>query len=344
MFVSILVECLKVVNLERLGMMRGGLSKEGGAKFWGAGVERGNKLGSGGESAQLVADAAFFCSDEYFDYLVYRELARREGHSARRELLERLSEMERKHFEFWRGFSGASEPRISRLRLYLIVLLRRLLGVMFVIKLLERHESEVIARYRGVLSRLEGGVRRKVEEFLNEEEMHEKVLLSQIDEPVLRYVGFIALGLSDSVIEVTGVHAGFLGVTASTLVAGVAGIIVGLAASISMGVAAYLKAKSELRSRPITSGGVTGVAYILSTVLLALPYFLTHDMLLAFTSSIALAVLLAGLFTYYVSVVQDMGFKREMLENTSLLLGTAAVTFIFGEFIGSAFGIRGAFH
>ncbi|GBC70888.1 hypothetical protein HRbin02_00660 [Candidatus Calditenuaceae archaeon HR02] len=291
----------------------------------------------------LAADAAFFCNDEYFDYLVYKELAKRESRGARRELLERLSEMERKHFEFWRNYAGASKPRVSKLRLYLIVMLRKFLGVMFVIKLLERHESEVIAQYRRALSRLEGEVRRKVEEFLNDEEMHEKALLSQIDEPVLRYVGFIALGLSDSVIEVTGVHAGFLGVTASTLVAGVAGVIVGLAASISMGVAAYVKAKSELRSRPITSGAVTGVAYILSTVLLALPYFLTHDMLLAFTSSVALAVLLAGLFTYYLSVVQDMGFKREMLENISLLLGTAIVTFLFGELLGSAFGIRGSF-
>lgn len=300
-------------------------------------------MGSRGEPAMLAADAAFFCNDEYFDYLVYKELAKRESRGARRELLERLSEMERKHFEFWRNYAGASKPRVSKLRLYLIVMLRKFLGVMFVIKLLERHESEVIAQYRRALSRLEGEVRRKVEEFLNDEEMHEKALLSQIDEPVLRYVGFIALGLSDSVIEVTGVHAGFLGVTASTLVAGVAGVIVGLAASISMGVAAYVKAKSELRSRPITSGAVTGVAYILSTVLLALPYFLTHDMLLAFTSSVALAVLLAGLFTYYLSVVQDMGFKREMLENISLLLGTAIVTFLFGELLGSAFGIRGSF-
>ncbi|MEM0481640.1 MAG: VIT1/CCC1 family protein [Nitrososphaerota archaeon] len=300
-------------------------------------------MGSRDSSDPLRRDAAFFCNDEYFDYIVYRELARRESHGARRELLERLADMERNHFEFWRTYAGASKPRVSRLRLHLIVLLRKFLGVMFVIKLLERHESEVIVRYKSALSRLGGEVRGKVEEFLNEEEMHEKTLLSQIEEPVLRYIGFIALGLSDSVIEVTGVHAGFLGVTASTLVAGVAGIIVGLAASISMGVAAYLKAKSELRSRPITSGAVTGVAYILSTALLALPYFLTHDMLLAFTSSVALAVLLAGLFTYYLSIVQDVGFKREMLENTSLLLGTALVTFFFGELIGAAFGLRGSF-
>lgn len=298
-----------------------------------------------GTSDRLTAaDAEFFCKDEYFDHVVYRELARAERDGQRRELLERLSEMEEKHYRFWSGYAGPARMRGLRLRLFLILLLRRLMGVVFVIKLLERHESEVVARYRRLLEGLDGEVREKVEEFLRDEEVHEKSLMSQIDEPVLRYIGFVALGLSDSIIEITGVHAGFLGVTASTLVAGVAGLIVGFAASISMGVAAYLKAKSELRHRPISSGLVTGLAYMLSTVLLAFPYFLTHEMLAAFAGSVAFAVLLATVFSYYVAVVQDLGFRREALENTALLLGTAVATYLFGEALGTAFGIRAAIH
>jgi chromosome segregation ATPase len=49
----------------------------------------------------------------------------------------------------------------------------------------------VVRRYREVLKRVEGDVREKVEEFLRDEEEHERVLLSQIDEPLLRYIGFI---------------------------------------------------------------------------------------------------------------------------------------------------------
>ncbi|MCS7117588.1 MAG: VIT1/CCC1 family protein [Thaumarchaeota archaeon] len=300
---------------------------------------------SGGfkSSRQSISeDAEFFSKDEYFDHVVYRELARMERDGPRRELLERLSEMEDKHYRFWSGYAEAAQVRGLRLRLFFILLLRKLMGIVFVIKLLERHESEVVARYRRVLERLDGDLREKVEEFLRDEEVHEKSLMSQLDEPVLKYIGFVALGLSDSIIEITGVHAGFLGVTASTLVAGVAGLIVGFAASISMGVAAYLKAKSELRHTPISSGLVTGLAYMVSTVLLAFPYFLTHDMITAFAASVSLAVCLATLFTYYVAVVQDLGFKREALENTALLMGTAIATYLFGEALGSAFGIRGA--
>ncbi|MCS7094695.1 MAG: rubrerythrin family protein, partial [Thaumarchaeota archaeon] len=149
-------------------------------------------------SEQLVAeDAEFFSKDEYFDHVVYRELARMEKNGPRRELLERLSEMEDKHYRFWSGYAKATQVRELRLQLFFILLLRRLMGIVFVIKLLERHESEVVARYRRVLERLDGDLREKVEEFLRDEEVHERSLMSQLDEPLLKYIGFVALGLSD---------------------------------------------------------------------------------------------------------------------------------------------------
>ncbi len=295
------------------------------------------------EAYDITSDARFFCDDEHFDHLIYSELARRERNDSRRELLEKLAEMERKHYEFWQSLVPSHKPKFKALRFRAILLLKAILGLTFVTKLLERHESEVVRRYRELLERVDGEVREKVEEFLRDEEEHERTLLSQIDEPLLRYIGFIALGLSDSMIEVTGVHAGFLGVTAATIIAGVAGLIVGFAASISMGVAAYLKAKSELRSKPVTSGLITGVAYLLSTVLLAVPYFMTHDMLLAFSGSVVVAILLTSFFTYYVAVINDTSFRREVVESVALILGTAAATFFFGEFLGNLFGIHGYF-
>jgi VIT1/CCC1 family predicted Fe2+/Mn2+ transporter len=60
-------------------------------------------------------------------------------------------------------------------------------------------------------------------------------------------MSFIVLGLADAIIEITCVHVGFLGVTSSTLIAGVAGLVVGFAASISMASAAYLQAKPKFQ-------------------------------------------------------------------------------------------------
>jgi VIT1/CCC1 family predicted Fe2+/Mn2+ transporter len=45
-------------------------------------------------------------------------------------------------------------------------------------------------------------------------------------------------------------------------------------------------------------------------------------------------------FSFYVSVLNEVSFKREALENTLLLFGTALATYFFGELLGQIFGIK----
>ena len=61
----------------------------------------------------------------------------------------------------------------------------------------------------------------------------------------------------------------------------------------------------------------------------------------AFGVSTLFAVAMSMGFTFYVSVVNETKLGRELIENTSLLLGTAVATYFFGELIGSIFGVRG---
>lgn len=288
----------------------------------------------------LAREAAQFVQDEYFDWTVYTALAEVEEDAQRKQLLSSLAEKELQHYEFWKAISGQDGKKTNGVVLHLLLLMRKVVGLVFTMKFLELHEREVVQRYREWLPRLEAEDRERLSAIVQDEEEHERYFVSQVDEPVLRYIGFIALGLSDAIIEITGVHAGFLGVTGSTLMAGIAGLVVGFAASISMGVAAYLKAKSEARSKPLTSAVVTGISYLLAVIVLALPYFLTHNMLTAFVVSVVLAVCLSVAFTFYVSVVNETNFKREVLENTSLLLGTAFATYLFGELLGAIFGVQ----
>jgi len=284
-------------------------------------------------------EAAQFVQDEYFDWTVYAALSEMEKDAHRKQLLFSLAEKEYQHYEFWKAIAGRDGRKPNRVVFKLLLLMRRVVGLVFTMKFLELHEREVVQKYREWLPHLAAEYREQLSTIVQDEEEHERFFVSQVDEPVLRYIGFIALGLSDAIIEITGVHAGFLGVTGSTLMAGIAGLVVGFAASISMGVAAYLKAKSETRSKPITSAVVTSISYLLAVVVLALPYFLTQDMLVAFGISVLLAVLLSMAFTFYVSVVNETNFKREVLENTLLLLGTAVATFLFGELLGVIFGV-----
>lgn len=292
------------------------------------------------QNTHLVAHAHRFMHDEYFDWTVYTALAERERDGQRQKLLRSLAETEHQHYRFWKSITNGDVPKVNRVAVGLLVLMRTIVGLVFTMKFLELHEHRVVEAYKRWLPELTTDQQSQLKAIIEDEEKHEEYFVSQVDEAIIRYMGFIALGLSDAIIEVTGVHAGFLGVMRSTLVAGIAGLIVGFAACISMGVAAYLKAKSETRKSPLTSAFITSFSYLLAVVFLALPYFLTEDMLTAFWVSVGLAILMSVAFTFYVSVVNVTNFKREVTENTLLLLGTAFATYLFGDFLRNIFDIE----
>jgi VIT1/CCC1 family predicted Fe2+/Mn2+ transporter len=291
-----------------------------------------------------VEKAREFCIDEYRDHLIYKTLAEREKNPGRRRILEKLSEEEYKHYLFWRKLLREEcDAKVGKLFLWIVIISRLVFGLTFTLKMLERGEEKTIAEYKDYLDNLEGEDRRMLEEIIKDEETHENSLMSQIDEAVVKYMSFIVLGLADAIVEITGVHAGFLGVTSSTLVAGIAGLVVGFSAAISMASAAYLQAKHDFERNPVSSALVTGLSYIGAVVVLAAPYFATHRMLLAFTASITLAITLIAIFTFYGSVVFDKKFLREFIESTGLMLGTAFAAYFFGELLGVYFGVRGVF-
>jgi vacuolar iron transporter family protein len=151
------------------------------------------------------------------------------------------------------------------------------------------------------------------------------------------YVGFVALGLADAIVEVTGVHAGFLGVAGSTLIAGVAGLIVGFSAGISMGSAAYIQSKQDISKSPLASGLTTGISYMICAICLALPYFFIEAMLMAFVVSTCIGVILLGSFTYYGTRGSERKFWREFSESTILLFITAAASYVLGTVFGKTF-------
>ncbi len=286
-----------------------------------------------------------FCVDEYTDFLIYTHLAEREKRDDFKQLLQKMAGQEFKHYEFWKSVSGRDcSLQIPRWKLTLITLSRILFGLTFTIKLLERHEEQVINAYRQFIPKLLPDSAARLSEILKDEELHEKSLVAELNEGVVRYIGFIALGLADAVVEITGVHAGFLGATTKTLVAGVAGLIVGLSAAIAMAAAAYIQARHEGVKNPIPSALATGIAYLVAVVLLAAPYFVTHSNILAFVVSVVLAFALVIAFTFYSSVINESNFKREALESTTVLFATALISYIFGEVLGKIFGLQSIFH
>ena len=281
-----------------------------------------------------------YCESEYKDHLVYLKLSARETDSGRKKILEQLSQQEEKHFLFWKEILDGYNPKPHRFLQIFILILRYVFGITFTVKYMERHEKRMIAIYRSIRPQFDGEAGTQLEEMIADEEKHEDYFIGQIDEGVVKYLGFIVLGLADAIIEITGVHAGFLGVTGSTTMAGVAGLIVGFAAAISMATAAYLQAKQDTERNSFTSAMITGFSYILAVVSLAFPYFLFDSMLVAFIASLIMAMLLTAYFTFFTAVIFERNFGKEFLESTLLTLGTALATYLFGNFLARIFDIQ----
>ena len=275
--------------------------------------------------------------NELTEHLVYAKLAKREKNPENRALLEKLSAQERTHYEFWKSLVPGSDPKPRKLGLFGIPLLRTFFGVTFTTKFLETHENASIATYTRMLAAMPEDHKKRLKEIIEDERSHEQGLIGKLKEGRIAYIGFIALGLADAIVEITGVHAGFLGVTGSTFIAGISGVIVGFAAAISMGSAAYIQAKQDTEKSAIISGFTTWASYFLSVICLALPYFFITTMATAFTVSTTIGILLLAAFTFFGAIVFDRNFWREIAESVALMLGTALATYILGTVVSKVF-------
>lgn len=275
--------------------------------------------------------------NELTESIVYHKLSLMEKKEENRALLEKMSTQEKGHYGFWQSLIPDVAVKPYRAPQTMTPLMRTVLGVTFTTKFLETHEKGSIANYEAILPNLPEAHRATLTVIIEDEKTHENALLGELKEKRVAYIGFVALGLADAIVEITGVHAGFLGVTGSTLIAGVAGVIVGFSAAISMGSAAYLQAKQDPDKSPLLSGFITGVSYLCSVIVLALPYFLITTMITAFTVSTSAGILLLAAFTFYGAVIFDREFWHEFRESVSLMLGTALATFLLGTIVGRFF-------
>jgi vacuolar iron transporter family protein len=278
-------------------------------------------------------------TNELTEHFVYHNLALREKKPENRALLEKLSQQEYSHYEFWKTLAPGAVIKPRRFTINGMIFLRTFLGVTFTTKFLEVKEENAVATYEALLAVIPASHKERLKQIIEDEQSHELSLIGQLKEKRIAYIGFIALGLADAIVEITGVHAGFLGVTGSTLIAGISGVVVGFAAAISMGSAAYLQAKQDPEKSAILSGITTWASYFCSVILLAFPYFLITTMITAFSISTAIGIVLLAAFTFYSAVVFDRTFWREFGESVGLMLGTALATFIVGTIVGRIFHV-----
>jgi len=212
---------------------------------------------------------------------------------------------------------------------------------------MEKGEVATQHLYQDLIGKEDG-----IEKVIEEEEKHEEELIDALDEEKLAYVGSIVLGLNDALVELTGTLAGLTFGLANIRIVAFSGLIVGIAASLSMASSEYLSTKQEgSHAFALKSALYTGSAYVIAVILMIMPYLLIPvkeysvygkqipSVYLALTITIAIVVLIIFVFNYYISVAKNLNFKKRFLEMLTISLGVAVLSFLVGYVIRIFFGI-----
>jgi len=265
---------------------------------------------------------------EITEHQIYQKIAAATSDPHNRETLTRIAEQENEHYLIWKKYTGRDvAPDVYRVWFY--YLLACILGITFAIKLMEGIEKRAQHIYRQI-----GTIIPEVKEIVAHEESHERELIGLLDEERLRYLGSVVLGLNDALVEFTGTLAGLTFALQNSQVIAMAGLITGVAASLSMGASEYLSQKSGEGSQNAGKAALyTGTAYIITVVLLVLPFLVFSNPYFALPITLASAILVIFFFTFYISIAKDLPFVRRFLEMAAISMGIAAISFVIGLMI-----------
>ena len=264
--------------------------------------------------------------NEITESAIYENIARFAKGEENRETLRRLAREERAHCQIWEQYTGEKlAPQKGKVLWF--TLLARVLGFTFAAKLMEKGEGHAQEEYELLTEEVEESI-----QIRQQEEEHEQALLAMLDEESLQYVGSMVLGLNDALVELTGSLAGFAFALQNTRLIALSGLIVGISATFSMASSEFLAARSEGRTDALKSCTYTGVAYLITVVLLILPYLLfsTTQYIPALICMLVIVVAIIAGFTYYTSVAQDQPFKSRFSEMALISIGVAVVSFVVG--------------
>lgn len=288
----------------------------------------------------MAMNFSSIAAKEYRNSLIFTALAERETEPDYHRILTELATFEKSHFEFWRKLANPGQTyRVSPLTIRLYQILRQVFGLTFVIKFLEMQEGQMIDEIRQFLFANDHPAKKDIETVLLVEEQQEQKLIKQIREDRVEFTGSIVLGLNDGIIELSGALTGFSFAFRHNPTVVLAGIILGISASLSMGSSAYLQAVHERGKEPQKAALYVGLSYFLVLALLIWPFLVSASQLIpVILMIISIFIIVAGL-SFYTSVV----FSRKFMEDFTMMLtfsiGTAIVTFLIGTAARKLLGV-----
>ncbi|MDF2880508.1 MAG: hypothetical protein K0R54_1065 [Clostridiaceae bacterium] len=269
---------------------------------------------------------------------IYMNIAKITKDENNKDILLKIAADEEQHYKFIKSYTH-TDVAVNKKAVWFYTLIAKILGFTFAVKQMEGRENQAYKLYSF------DELSKKLPEFAEmakEEEKHEFLLLDMLDEERLKYVGSIVLGLNDALVEITGSVAGFTLSMANTKVIALAGMITGISATLSMAASEYIAEKAENTKDALKSSVYTGGSYLLTVILLILPFlFLPKYMYVqALIISLVIAVIIISVFNYYIAVAKGVNFKQRFIQMAGVSLGVALLSFIIGLVVKNVLGIN----
>lgn len=270
-----------------------------------------------------------FQKNEITEHVVYKRLAEKaKGKNA--EILQTISKDELRHYNEWKEYTR-TEVQPNRLSVVKYLIFSTIFGLTFVMKIMEGGEEKAQDAYKKISNELP-----KAKEIFEDEVVHENLLIDMIDEKRLDYISSMIQGLNDALIELSGELAGFTFALQNTQLIGFAGLIAGIAQFLSSSASEmeiYLSRKTEENRQTLKTSFFEGMVYMFTVLFLIIPYFISTSYYIALAVTLLSASLIIIFFTFYVSVVKTLSFKKMFSTVVTITLGVGGVAFIIGWII-----------
>lgn len=270
---------------------------------------------------------------------VYRRLAKMQEDPVNQSILEGIALEEERHEAVIAKMTG-EEVKADRAKVTKQIVLARLFGFTFSVKMMEATEQDAAAEYRNL----------GLHDIAEEEEAHEQNMIGMLDEERLRYSGSVVLGMSDALVELTGALAGLTFALQDLNLVALAGLVTGIAAAFSMGASEYLSSRTEKKAESaVKAAFFTWISYLLTVLLLVAPFLIFqadspefHGLgphVQALMCTFAVGLLIVALFNFYLSVIEEVSFRSRFLEMVSILGMVSLISYGIGIALRGALGV-----
>lgn len=274
--------------------------------------------------------------NEITEHIIYSKLSFICKEKENKQILEKIALDEKKHYLIWKNITKR-EFRENKLKVYFYVFLSRVLWLSFSLKLMESWEEGAQKFYDKVSKEYP-----VAKEIWKDEKEHELSLIRILKDQKLTYAWSIVLWLNDALVELTWTLAWLTLAFNNSKVIWATGLIMWIAASLSMASSWYLSSKEEDREEldPIKWALYTWFAYIITVLLLVSPYFVFQDVYVSLFVMLLITIIIISSYTMYISIAKEVSFKKRFFEMALISLWVALISYFIWYIVKTYFWIE----